>query len=150
MREEFRRFAKISADFVGFYRVFMAAFILVVSWGIIGPFARFSNTWQLVMNTISSVVTFLIVFLIQNTQNRDTLATQLKLDELVRAVQGAKLPLIALEDLSDQQLQSLERTFREYRKQQAAGAPSTDSGWWEILKSEDDTGETPDNPKKAG
>lgn len=140
MSEMFRRFARSASVFVGTYWVFLVALMLVIGWGVTGPFTRFSDTWQLIMNTISSVVTFLIVFLIQNTQNRDTLATQLKLDELVRAVQGAKLPLIDLEDLSDRQLQSLENAFREYRKQQAAHAPETEAGWWDILSSPDDTG----------
>ena len=84
----FSRFAKWTARATGHPAAFMAAALIIVVWGVTGPIFQFSDTWQLVINTGTTIVTFLMVFLIQNTQNRDSHAVQLKLDELIRAVRG--------------------------------------------------------------
>jgi low affinity Fe/Cu permease len=84
--------------------------------GLAGPTFHFSNTWQLIINTGTTIVTFLMVFLIQNTQNRDSKAVNLKLDEVIRAVKGARNQLVDLEDLSDEDLKNLEKQFQRVRK----------------------------------
>jgi low affinity Fe/Cu permease len=111
MNEIFRRFAQTISNTAGSSWSFLIAFAVVVIWGITGPMYRYSDTWQLVMNTVSSVVTFLMVFLIQNTQNRDSKAIQLKLNELLRGVKGARTGLVNLEVLSDEDLMQLHREF---------------------------------------
>src|SRR5215471_16049634 len=88
-RESFRRFAHAVARVVGSAWCFLAALLLIVGWGVTGPLFHFSDTWQLVINTFTTIITFLMVFLIQNTQNRDSKAIHLKLDELLRGVKGA-------------------------------------------------------------
>jgi len=93
----------------------------VLLWAISGPIFGFSDTWQLVINTGTTIVTFLMVFLIQNTQNRDAKAMQLKLDELIRSVGGARDQLVDLEDLSDEQLEQLQRQFHQLRERAANG-----------------------------
>jgi low affinity Fe/Cu permease len=94
---------------------FIIAVLLVINWAVLGPLFHFSDTWQLVINTTSSIVTFLMVFLIQNTQNRDSKALQLKLDELLRAVRGARTGLVNLEEMSDEQLDQLQSQFKRIR-----------------------------------
>jgi low affinity Fe/Cu permease len=108
----FRRFAHRTSSGVGSPWAFAAAFLTVIVWGITGPVFGFSDTWQLVINTGTTIVTFLMVFLIQNTQNRDAIAIHLKLDELIRAVKGARNQLVDLEELSDEELEALQREFR--------------------------------------
>src|ERR1041384_6153285 len=88
MREWFRRFAHRTADAVGSPWTFFAAIVVVLLWAVTGPYFRYSDTWQLIINTGTTILTFLMVFLIQNTQNRDAKAIHLKLDELIRALQG--------------------------------------------------------------
>ena len=95
--EAFRRFARQISDVLGSSWSFLAAFVLVIFWGISGPYFRFSDTWQLVINTATNIITFLMVFLIQNTQSRDSRASQLKLDELIKAVKGARNSMMDLE-----------------------------------------------------
>ncbi|MEO7245954.1 MAG: low affinity iron permease family protein [Rubrivivax sp.] len=104
-------FAKRAARFCGRPRVFMLALGVVVVWIVTGPLFHFSDTWQLVINTGTTIVTFLMVFLIQNTQNRDTEAMQLKLDELIRATQGAHNALLDLEELDDDAQQHFKRRY---------------------------------------
>ena len=113
--EVFRRFAKTTATLVGTPWCFIAAMMLIAGWGLSGPMFRYSDTWQLVINTSTTIVTFLIVFLIQNTQNRDARAIHLKLDELLRAVAEARTGLIELENLSDEQLERLQKEFELLR-----------------------------------
>jgi low affinity Fe/Cu permease len=104
---------------------FLAAVTAIVLWALGGPLFGFSDTWQLVVNTATTIVTFLMVFLIQNTQNRDTEAIQLKLDELIRATQGAHNALLHLEEMDDEQI---ERYQRSYRKLAAAARAKLERG----------------------
>ena len=105
----YSRFAKWLSHQCGRSGTFFLAIMTIVVWGISGPFFGFSDTWQLVINTSTTIVTFLMVFLIQNTQNRDTEAIQLKLDELIRATKGAHNALLNLEELEEENLEE----FRE-------------------------------------
>ena len=95
---------------------FGIAILVIVIWGLTGPAFHYSNTWQLIINTGTTIVTFLMVFLIQNTQNRDAKAAHLKLDEIIRALKGARNELIDLEKLADEELTSLEKQFERVRK----------------------------------
>jgi low affinity Fe/Cu permease len=108
----FRSFAQGAAAAVGKPWAFAAAASLVVVWGALGPIFQFSDTWQLVINTSTTIITFLMVFLIQNTQNRDTEALRLKLDELILATKEARNAFVDIEDLDDDQLAELERQLR--------------------------------------
>src|SRR5262252_7889140 len=112
MNDFFRKFASMVAHWVGTSWVFILAVMIVLVWGVTGPAFHYSDTWQLVINTGTTIVTFLMVFLIQNTQNRDAKAMHLKLDELIRAVASARNRLVHLEDLSDAELASLETEFK--------------------------------------
>jgi len=105
----FTRFAQSTAHFAGQPATFMAAVALIVIWAVSGPVFGYSDAWQLVINTGTTIVTFLMVFLIQNSQNRDSMEIQLKLSELVLAVRGARNRLATIEDLSDEELESLHR-----------------------------------------
>jgi low affinity Fe/Cu permease len=107
----YSRFAKAAARFCGRPRVFVFALGVIAVWAITGPIFRFSDTWQLVINTSTTIVTFLMVFLIQNTQNRDTEAIQLKLDELIRATQGAHNALLDLEELEEESLEAFRKKY---------------------------------------
>jgi low affinity Fe/Cu permease len=111
MKHAFRRFAAITATMTGSPWAFLIAVLVILTWGITGPLFNFSDTWQLVINTSTTIVTFLMVFLIQNTQNRDAVAIQLKLDELLRGVVGARTSLVDLENLSDEDLALLHQQF---------------------------------------
>ena len=95
---------------------FASAILIIVIWGLTGPAFHYSDTWQLIINTGTAIVTFLMVFLIQNTQNRDAKAVHLKLDEVIRALKGARNELVDLENLSDEDLTSLEKQFERVRK----------------------------------
>lgn len=108
----YSRFSKASSRFCGRPRVFTFAVGLIVIWLVTGPLFGFSDTWQLVINTSTTIVTFLMVFLIQNTQNRDTEAIQIKLDELIRATQGAHNALLDLEDIEEDSLDAFRSRYR--------------------------------------
>ena len=128
MRERFNRFANRISDAVGTYRAFMLALALVVLWALTGPLFDFRDSWQLVVNTATTIVTFLMVFLIQATQNRETRAIHLKLDELIRAQRKARNIFADLEHATDEELEELESEFRRLRARahargEAAGAP---------------------------
>ena len=107
----YSRFAKAAAHFCGRPPVFAMAVGLIAVWLVTGPIFRFSDTWQLVINTGTTIITFLMVFLIQNTQNRDTEAIQLKLDELIRATQGAHNALLDLEELEEESLEAFRKKY---------------------------------------
>ncbi|HEY7119413.1 MAG TPA: low affinity iron permease family protein [Tepidisphaeraceae bacterium] len=113
--EAFRRMASASANLVGSKWAFILAIAIVVCWAITGPIFHYSDTWQLVINTGTTIVTFLMVFLIQNTQNRDAKAIHLKLDELIRGVKGARNHLVNLEEFSDEELADLQKQFEAVR-----------------------------------
>ncbi|HYS94646.1 MAG TPA: low affinity iron permease family protein [Candidatus Acidoferrales bacterium] len=115
MREFFRKFARTTADLLGRAESFLMALFAIVVWAGLGPVYHYSDTWQLVINTATTIVTFLMVFLIQNTQNRDAKAIQLKLDELLRGVKGARTGLVRLEELTDDELKELEASFEALR-----------------------------------
>lgn len=108
----FRRFARVVSAALGSAWAFAAALLVVVVWGATGPLFGFSQNWQLVINTGTTIVTFLMVFLLQNTQNRDSIAIHLKLDELLRGTKGPRTTLVHLEDLSDDELRSLQKEFQ--------------------------------------
>jgi len=107
----FDRFSKGTARWSGHPIAFVAAAALIVGWLVTGPIFHFGTTWQLVINTATTIVTFLMVFLIQNTQNRDGAAVQLKLDELIRAVEGAHNALLDLEELTEDELDAFKRKY---------------------------------------
>ena len=108
----FSRFAKLTARSTGHPAAFLGAALLIVVWAVTGPFFGFSDTWQLIANTGTTIVTFLIVFLIQNTRNRDSAAVQLKLDELIRAVEGAHNALLDLEELTERDIDRLRSQYQ--------------------------------------
>ena len=116
VKDAFRVFAQRSAVILGSAWAFTAAVLAILIWLVTGPMFHFSNTWQLIINTATTIITFLMVFLIQNTQNRDAKAMHLKLDELIRAIKDARNELVDLEDLSDEELQKVEEQFRSMRK----------------------------------
>jgi len=108
----FGQFAKWTEHFVGHPLTFVLMLALIVIWATTGPIFKFSDTWQLVINTGTTIVTFLMVFLIQNTQNRDMGAIQTKLDELIRAIEGAHNALLDLEELDDKEIEHIRREYR--------------------------------------
>src|SRR5512147_3213308 len=113
----FGHFAARVSRYVGSSWLFMAAVALVLIWGITGPIFHYSDTWQLVINTATTIVTFLMVFLIQNTQNRDARAIHLKLDEIIRSIRHAHNDMIDIEKLSDQELEELAKTYERLREE---------------------------------
>jgi low affinity Fe/Cu permease len=124
--EWFTRFAKATARASGHPVTFGVAIFLIFVWAVSGPLFHFSDTWQLVINTGTTVITFLMVFLIQNTQNRDSVAMQIKLDELLRAVKGAHTALADLEDLTEAELDEFKARY--VRLAEAAKANPKDDG----------------------
>jgi low affinity Fe/Cu permease len=118
----FARAAAATGNAMGTSRAFFVATLVVVVWAITGPLFHYSDTWQLVINTGTSVATFLMVFLIQNMQNRDAKALHVKLDELLRAVHEARNEIISVEEETDEQLEELQQQFREVR-QPGTGVP---------------------------
>ena len=129
-RDFFTRFSKWAARTAGQPAVFLIAVALILAWAVTGPVFHFSDTWQLVINTTTTVITFLMVFLIQNTQNRDTQAMQLKLDELIRSHKGAHIALLDLEELSEKELKQFQIMYlkmaNEARKKLRKGGDDTD------------------------
>ena len=113
--DRFGRFAAKASSWLGSKFAFVCALLLILVWAVTGPLFRFSDTWQLVINTGTTIVTFLMVFLIQNTQNRDARAINLKLDELIRAIDKAHDHMINIEKLSDAELDLLEDQFERIR-----------------------------------
>jgi low affinity Fe/Cu permease len=124
-REIFRHFANATAGAVGSPMAFVLAALAVVVWACLGPHNGYSDTWQLVINTSTTIVTFLMVFLIQNTQNRDARAIHLKLDELIKGNKGARNRLVDLEECTDEEIAKLEEEFRNFRKRNQHRADSS-------------------------
>src|SRR5687767_5478329 len=116
MRDAFRHFANRVSDWTGSPWAFISAVAAILGWAATGPLFGYSDSWQLVINTGTTIVTFLMVFLIQNTQNRDAKAIHLKLDELLRGVKGARTSLVDLEELSERELDELQEEFRRLQR----------------------------------
>ncbi len=116
IRDAFGVFARKMSSVLGSAWAFVCAILIIVVWAMTGPTFHYSDTWQLIINTGTTIVTFLMVFLIQNTQNRDAKAVHLKLDELIRALGPARNKLVDLEKMTDDELKSLEQEFEKVRK----------------------------------
>lgn len=133
---KFDLFSRWAARAAGRPTTFALALIIIVIWAVTGPLFDFNNTWQLVINTGTTIITFLMVFLIQSTQNRDAIATQVKLDELIRVLEGAHNALLDLEELSEDELAKIRGSYQELaelaRKQLKRGRP--DVGCPEVSK----------------
>ena len=131
MNSLFAQAAKKSAVAMGHPLAFMGAFATIIAWGVTGPLFGFSDTWQLVINTGTTIITFLMVFLIQNTQNRDSTAVQVKLDELIRSTKGAHNAILDLEELTQQDLDRFLKCYQklahEARKHVREGLKDTDT-----------------------
>jgi low affinity Fe/Cu permease len=119
MRKIFRRIAEDTAHAVGTSWAFLLALLTIVVWAVTGPYFSYSDTWQLFINTGTTIVTFLMVFLIQNTQNRETRIVALKLDELLRGVEGARTGLVELDHMSDEDLELVQQEFARMRDKYA-------------------------------
>jgi len=117
MIDSFRRFANTASRFLGTPVAFTLAVLVVLGWAVSGPIFHFSDSWQLVINTGTTVITFLMVFLIQATQNREATALHLKLDELIRSSREARNTFAALEDASDQELKDFQEEFKRLREE---------------------------------
>jgi low affinity Fe/Cu permease len=120
MNDLFHKIAVKVSTAVGKPWVFFLAVTAIIVWGVSGPIFGFSDTWQLVINTTTTIITFLMVFLIQNTQNRDAKAMHLKLDELIKAIRGARNSLVDLEEMTDEQLDELHGEFKNLHDKLAA------------------------------
>ncbi len=137
----FKCFAKATASASGHPVAFILALLVIVLWAATGPIFGFNDTWQLVINTATTIITFLMVFLIQNTQNRDTKAMQLKLDELIRVTKGAHTALLDLEELEDSELEKFRLNYEKLavqaRENLRKGIPDTEAPEVEIQKNID-------------
>lgn len=107
----FTRFARLAAAAAGRPITFISAATIVILWALSGPLFGFSDTWQLVINTSTTIITFLMVFLIQNTQNRDTEALQIKLDEIIRSIKGARNEVLDLEEMDEKELDEIRKEY---------------------------------------
>jgi low affinity Fe/Cu permease len=119
MSDQFRAMAERTAQAVGSYWAFLMALLIVIVWALTGPIFHYSDTWQLIINTGTTIVTFLMVFLIQNTQNRESRIASLKLDELLRGVEGARTSFINLDDMTDEELKAVQGEFARLRDKYA-------------------------------
>lgn len=122
MNEVFRRFSHWASERLGSPWAFVVAMAVVVAWALMGPAAKYSATWQLVINTGTTIVTFLMVFIIQNTQNHDSRALHLKLDELIHAIESARNDLVDIENASEDEMLEHQREFQAVRTDAAAAA----------------------------
>src|SRR5690349_20839603 len=127
MLKFFNHFASSAARLAGHPIAFIAAMLIIVGWGLTGPMLHYSDTWQLVINTGTTIITFLIVFLIQNSQNRESAAVQIKLDELIRATHSARNTLLDLEEMSEDELTRILERYREVARK-ARDPNTTDIG----------------------
>jgi low affinity Fe/Cu permease len=142
----FKRFASAASRATGKPITFVLAALIVVVWGVSGPLFGFSDTWQLVINTGTTIITFLMVFLIQNTQNRDSEAMHIKMDEMIRAIEGAHNALLDLEELEDD---DLDRIRKRYRKLAAKARDDIEAGGVDIGCGDLDADEDEDADSKA-
>ncbi|RYG33179.1 low affinity iron permease family protein [bacterium] len=122
MHEFFNHAARKVSEWAGSQWAFLVSMLVILVWGTTGPLFHFSDTWQLVINTGTTIITFLMVFLIQNTQNRDSRAIHLKLDEIIRCTSAARDSLIDLEEATDEDLTKLKKEFEEVRRKGGLGA----------------------------
>jgi low affinity Fe/Cu permease len=127
LNEFFRKFSSVTSEVVGSSWSFIAAVLIIVVWAACGPGFGYSDTWQLVINTGTTIVTFLMVFLIQNTQNRDARAIHLKLDELLRAQEGARTSMANLENLPDEELKRLSEEFKQLCEKRGIGGAAVEA-----------------------
>lgn len=118
LNSPFTRFAKRTSTITGRPITFILAVVIIFAWAVTGPLFHYSDTWQLVINTSTTIITFLMVFLIQNTQNRDTEALQIKLDELIRAMETANNSLLDLEEMDDKELDRIRDTYTALARKQ--------------------------------
>ncbi len=144
----FTRAAKWASRAAGRPSTFIGAVVIILLWAITGPLFHFSDTWQLVINTGTTIITFLMVFLIQNTQNRDTDALQIKLDELLRAVDAAKNTMIDLEELDDNELEAIREDYLKLARKAHAKIKRSKDGV--VLEIENEGGEAKPAKKKTG
>ena len=126
--DRFGRFAGVASAWLGSKWAFLGAGSIVVAWVLLGPVFHYSDSWQLVINTGTTIVTFLMVFLIQNTQNRDARAINLKLDELIRAITHARNQMINIESLSDVELDLLQTQYEKFNAKRAVRKKADDIG----------------------
>jgi len=124
----FHRFAQYCALTVGSSWAFLVACLVIAVWAVTGPLFGYSDTWQLVINTGTSVVTFLMVFIIQNSQNRDAQAMQLKLDELLCAIENARTGLVDLENMGDEEIARLQKEFQRIRRNESEPLKAAEDG----------------------
>jgi len=124
----FHRFAQYCALTVGSSWAFLVACLVIAVWAVTGPLFGYSDTWQLVINTGTSVVTFLMVFIIQNSQNRDAQAMQLKLDELLCAIENARTGLVDLENMGDEEIARLQKEFQRIRRNESEALKAVEGG----------------------
>lgn len=124
IQEAFSHFARRAARITGQAWVFILALSLLLVWAATGPIFGFSDTWQLVINTATTIITFLMVFIIQNTQNRDTEALQIKLDEVINSIKGAKVEMMDVEELTEEDLDRLRTRYEELAKRARKGKGS--------------------------
>lgn len=117
MNDLFRRFARRTSELLGSSWCFFTAIVIILVWGLTGPYFKYSDAWQLVINTGTTIITFLMVFLIQNTQNRESRSIHLKLDELIKGVKGARNSMIDLDSLTDAQIRQLEEEYKRICKE---------------------------------
>lgn len=128
MNDAFRVFSRAAAQWMGSTWAFLAAAATILVWAALGPVSQFSATWQLVINTGTTIVTFLMVFLIQNTQNHDSAALHLKLDELIKAMTEARSEFVDVENATDEELKSHQEEFANLRKTMNSHLESVDGG----------------------
>jgi low affinity Fe/Cu permease len=113
MSARFSRFAAVASSVAGHYLAFLCALTVVIVWAVSGPIFKFSSTWQLIINTGTTIITFLMVFLVQNSQNRDSAAIHIKLDEIINAIKDADDEVISIEEDSDEKLEAMKRKYSE-------------------------------------